>query len=142
LWVLGDGPFREDLVRLAGKGVRFFGGLQDAERRELVKRAWVLVNPGIREGWGLNVVEANGLGVPCVAYDVAGLRDSVKNGETGLLAEAGNVEALAEKVVTVLNDDTLRKELSQNALEYSGKFDWDRSAEEFMKVLEQNPDEK
>ncbi len=142
LWVLGDGPFRRNLEGMAGEGVRFFGDLSDVERRDWVGRSWVLVNPSLREGWGLNVVEANGFGVPCVAYDVAGLRDSVKNGETGLLAEAGNVEDLAEKVVTVLNDDTLRKEFSQNALEYSGKFDWDWSAKEFMKVLEQNPDEK
>jgi glycosyltransferase involved in cell wall biosynthesis len=142
LWVLGDGPFRRDLEGMAGDGVRFFDGIGDVERRERVGRSWVLVNPGVREGWGLNVVEANGFGVPCVAYDVAGLRDSVKNGETGLLAQAGSIEDLGEKIATVLRDDVLRKELSQNALEYSGKFDWDRSAKEFMKVLEQNPDEE
>jgi glycosyltransferase involved in cell wall biosynthesis len=135
LWVLGDGGFRRDLEQMAGDGVRFFGGVGDVERRGLVGRSWVLVNPGVREGWGLNVVEANGFGVPCVAYDVAGLRDSVKDGETGLLAEAGNVEDLAEKIVTVLDDDALRKELSQNALDHSKRFSWDVTAKAFMKIL-------
>jgi glycosyltransferase involved in cell wall biosynthesis len=136
LWVLGVGSFGMDLERMAGDGIRFFGCLSDTNRRDLVSRSWVLVNPSVREGWGLNVVEANALGTPCVAYDVAGLRDSVTNDETGLLAEAGNVEVLAEKIVTVLDDDALRKELSQNALDYSRQFSWDRSAKEFMKILQ------
>lgn len=135
LWVLGDGPFREDLVRMAGKGVRFFGGLQDAERRELVKRAWVLVNPSVREGWGLNVVEANAFGVPCVAYDVPGLRDSIKSGVTGVLEEAGNTESLTDGIVEVLSDDSLRNVLSRNALEYARGFDWDIAARKFEEVL-------
>ena len=136
LWVLGDGSFRRDLERMAGDGVKFFGDLSDVERRNLVGRSWVLINPSVREGWGLNVVEANAFGTPCVAYDVAGLRDSVKDDETGLLAEAGNVQVLAETIITVLDDDALRKELSQNALDYSRQFSWDRSAKEFIEILE------
>jgi len=136
-WVLGDGSFEKSLRGLAGEGVRFFGGLSDGERRALVRRAWVLVNPSVREGWGLNVVEANALGVPCVAYDVAGLRDSVKDGETGLLADAGDIDGFAERVLAVLGDEGLRMRLSRNALEYSRRFSWDKTAEEFMKVLEE-----
>jgi glycosyltransferase involved in cell wall biosynthesis len=137
LWVVGDGSFRRDLVRMAGVGVRFFGGLGDSERRELVKKAWVLVNPSVREGWGLNVVEANALGVSCVAYDVAGLRDSVRNGETGLLAESGNVKDLAEKVLLILEDVKFKGKLSRNALKYARRFNWGKTAQEFMKILEQ-----
>jgi len=136
LWIIGDGYLRWGLEGMAGDGVKFFGGLSDVERRKLLKRAWVLVNPSVREGWGLNVVEANACGVPVVAYDVAGLRDSVKNGETGLLAEAGNVEDLAAKIVMVLNDDVLRKELSQNALDCSKRFSWDETAEAFLKIVQ------
>jgi glycosyltransferase involved in cell wall biosynthesis len=135
LWIVGDGVFRKDLERMAFDGVRFFGGLSGEERRELVKKAWVLVNPSVREGFGLNVVEANALGTPCVAYDVAGLRDSVRNNETGLLAYAGNVDALADKVAMVLRDGALRESLSKNALNHSRQFSWDESAEEFLKTV-------
>ena len=116
-------------------GVKFSGGLSDGKRRELVKRAWVLVNPSVREGFGLNVVEANALGTPCIACDVAGLRDSVKNDETGLLAKAGSVEDLADKIVTALTDDALRERFSRNALNYSRLFSWDKSAIEFLKLM-------
>ena len=135
LWVLGDGPYKKNLERMADDGVRFFGGLSDVERRELVKRAWVLVNPSSREGWGLNVIEANALGVPCVVYDVAGLRDSVRAGMTGFLVEDGNVDALGKTLVNVLEDERSRIKLSENALEYATKFSWDTSAKEFMKIL-------
>ena len=141
LWVLGDGPFRERLERMAGEGVRFFGMLPNEERRKLIGDARVLVNPSVREGWGLNVIEANALGVPCVAYDVGGLRDSIKDGETGLLAENGNVEALAEAIIRVLQDNEMRRQLGENALKYSKEFNWDKTATEFMKVLEQVTDE-
>ena len=50
--VTGDRYFRKDLEKMAGDGMRFFGGLSDGERRELVKRAWVLVNPSVKEGFG------------------------------------------------------------------------------------------
>jgi glycosyltransferase involved in cell wall biosynthesis len=135
LWVIGDGDFRKDLEKAATGGVRFFGGLSDGERRELVKRAWVLVNPSVREGWGLNVVEANALGTTCVAYDVPGLRDSVGDGVTGLLAESGNEDALAAQVMRVLQNNPLRRELNGNALKYAKEFSWDKTAEQFMDVL-------
>jgi len=135
LWILGDGPFRCELERMAGNGVRFFGFSNNVERRKLIKRSWVLVNPSVREGWGLNIVEANALGTLCVAYDVPGLRDSVKNEETGLLAKAGNFEDLADKIILVLTIESLRKKLSWNAIEYSKRFSWDESAEAFMNVI-------
>lgn len=135
LWVLGDGSFRKNLEKIAGEGVRFFGGLSDAERRERIGRSWVLVNPSVREGWGLNVIEANALGVPAVAYDVNGLRDSVKDGETGLLAKEGSVNDLAKKILLILRDDTLRKELSTHVLKYSRQFDWALSASKFEESL-------
>jgi len=135
LWVIGDGPFRLELEKMAGEGVRFYGFLGNSERRELIKRAWVLVNPSVREGWGLNVIEANALGTPCVAYDIAGLRDSIRNGETGLLVENGDIGGLAEAITRILEDESLRRVLSKNALEYSRNFDWNKTADEFMRII-------
>jgi len=136
LWILGDGPLKRRLRGMTDGNVRFFSGLGHAQRRDLIGRAWVLVNPGVREGWGLNIVEANALGTPTVAYDVPGLRDSVKDNETGLLAKAGNVEDLAEKTITLLKDVDLRRMLSKNALMYSAEFNWNKTAKYFMNIIE------
>jgi glycosyltransferase involved in cell wall biosynthesis len=138
LWIIGDGYFRKDLEKMAGDEVKFFGGLPNIERRELLKRAWVLVNPSVREGFGLNVVEANALGVPCVAYDVPGLRDAVTDCETGVIVKSGGIESLAEEIINVLTNEELRIKLSRGALAYSRKFSWDKAAEEFMRVIRKN----
>jgi len=135
LWIIGDGSFKGDLTRLANGGVRFFSGLSDGERRDLIGRAWVLVNPSVREGFGLNIVEANALGVPCVAYDVPGLRDAVLDGKTGFLAESGNIEALAKGIIQIFTDDSLRAKFSQECLVYSKGFTWERVAEEFINMI-------
>jgi len=135
LWVVGDGSFRRGLERLACNGVRFFGRVGEAVKRDLLCRAWVLVHSSVREGWGLNVLEAAACGTPAVAYRVAGLCDSVRNGETGLLARDGDVEGLADALIKVLEDEGLRLRLSRNALEYAKGFSWERTAREFMKVL-------
>lgn len=135
LWIFGDGPFRHSLERISGSGVSFFGNLDNGERRELLRKSWVLMVPGVREGWGLNVIEANALGMPAVAYDVPGLCDSVRNRETGLLAESGNIEDLAGKTIELLLDAPLRERLSKNALDYSKQFSWEKTADEFMKRI-------
>ncbi len=135
LWLIGDGPLKNDLARMAGKGIKFFSGLDNEARRDLIKQAWVLVNPSVREGFGLNVVEANALGVPCVAYDVGGLRDAVINGETGFLVESGNVTVLGEEICRVLADCSLRMRLSKNALAYSRGFSWDKVSNEFLSFI-------
>jgi glycosyltransferase involved in cell wall biosynthesis len=135
LWFLGDGPFIKVLKKKGVDGVRFFGHLSNLERRNLIQQSSVLVNPSIREGWGLNVIEANALGVPAVAYDVPGLRDSVKDCETGLLAKNGVIDDLSDKIICILKDQALRKDLSRNALKYSKEFNWDKTAAELLNVL-------
>jgi glycosyltransferase involved in cell wall biosynthesis len=134
LWIIGNGYFNQKLKKIAVEGIKFFNAADD-ERRKLLKKAWVLVNPSVREGFGLNVIEANALGVPCVAYDVAGLRDAVVNNETGLLARSGDLEALAEAIFQILANETLRLRMSENALMYSRRFSWDKVADKFLKVI-------
>jgi len=142
LWVIGDGPFKEDLEKMACEGVRFFDNLNNFERRERIKKSWVLVNPSVREGWGLNIVEANALGVPAVAYSVHGLRDSIKDLETGLLTKAGDIVDLASRTVTILKNQMLRERLSRNALNHATEFSWDKTAEEFINIVKQRLDKK
>ncbi|MST31741.1 glycosyltransferase [Acidimicrobiaceae bacterium USS-CC1] len=77
LWMVGDGPLRASLERDAPDGVGFFGRVDQDTKQDLMARAHLLVATSVREGWGLIVSEAALVGTPTVAYDVAGLRDSV-----------------------------------------------------------------
>lgn len=132
LWLIGDGILRKELQIKAVDGVTFFGALDNEQRRELIGNAWVLVNPSVREGFGLNIIEANALGTPCVAYDVPGLRDSVIDKKTGLLAQAGCIEDLAEKIFLVLSNGYLRRSLGEAGLGYSRLFNWKNCVEYFL----------
>jgi glycosyltransferase involved in cell wall biosynthesis len=135
-WFIGEGNFRKSLEKIAKDGVKFFGYVSAREKIVLMKKAWVLVHPSVREGFGLNVVEANSLGTPCIAYNVSGLRDSISDGITGLLVENGNVEALANGIIRFFKDEVLRLRLSRNGLEYAKHFSWDESARAFLKIIE------
>lgn len=86
LWMVGTGPLEEELRRRAPEGVTFLGWLSENEKIERLARAHALVATSVREGWGLNVSEAAQVGTPTVAYDVAGLRDSV-SASGGLLVD-------------------------------------------------------
>jgi glycosyltransferase involved in cell wall biosynthesis len=135
LWIIGDGYLRKKLMRNAPEGVRFFNSLSNEERRDLIKKSWVLINPSVREGFGLNVIEANALGVPSVAYNVAGLRDAIVDGKTGLLAVPGSTEDLASAIIRILEDVDLRNRLSEEALVRARNFNWDKVADDFMKII-------
>jgi glycosyltransferase involved in cell wall biosynthesis len=143
--IIGRGPqayttylkrLTEDLG-LAGNFDFHDFGFRDSSREkvELLRKAWVLVFPSLREGFGLTVVEANACGTPAVATDVPGLRDTVKNYETGILVPSRDVDALAKAVITLLKDEELRGRLSRNAIEWSKNFDWDRTADQILTIL-------
>lgn len=141
LWIVGDGPIRRNLERMAGDGVKFFGAVWQLDKKmELLKRAHVSVVPSIREGWGLVVTEANAMGTTTVGYDVPGIRDSILNNKTGLLVKFGDRKALADAVIRILKDEELRYSLSKGALEYSCNFTYDKSAEIFLEIIQRTAD--
>lgn len=77
MWIMGDGPMREKLVKSLPPGVEMLGFVSAEERRKRLQSAHVLVTTTVREGWGLNVSEASALGTPTIGYDSYGLRDSI-----------------------------------------------------------------
>ncbi len=133
LWMIGDGYLRKKL-EFKVEDVKFFGYVNKRTKDELVKKAWVIAVPGVREGWGQVVTDANALGTPAVGYNIPGLRDSIKHGYNGFLVDS-NPKALATGIIEILSGDKLREELSRNAIEWAKQFSWDRSAEEFERVI-------
>ena len=138
MWVIGDGYLFKQLKKRFGddnKDLVFFGRTKDASKYNLMAKAHVLLVPSVMEGWGLVVTEANAMGTPAVAYNVAGLRDSVRNGETGLLTKQNTPQALAESTISLLQDNNLLHDLSRNALAYSREFDWEKTTDGFEKLI-------
>nr|WP_229690806.1 glycosyltransferase family 4 protein [Sphaerisporangium melleum] len=134
--VVGRGPEYEPLARRVhefrergGAGrVTLHGFLAEAEKNAVLSAARLAVTASEFEGWGLTVIEAAALGVPTVAYDVAGLRDSVREGVTGWLVREG--ESLAEVVdraLEELSDPVRRAEVQRACRSWAAEFSWGRT---------------
>lgn len=140
LVILGEGNARPGLERIARElaispRVNFLGHVGEIEKVSYLNQMKYVVNTSSKEGWGLTVIEANACGVPVIASDVPGLRDSVLDGKTGLLYEYGNIEQLAEKMFLLLRDENLRTQLSQEAVAWARTFDWEKSADAMLEIL-------
>jgi glycosyltransferase involved in cell wall biosynthesis len=140
LMIVGTGDYLKQLQALAhslnlDESVEFPGFVSLENKLERMRKAHVGVLPSIREGWGLTNIECNAVGTTVVAADSAGLRDSVKDGVTGLLYPYGNIEGLATKLLMILADDNYRYKLEQEALKWAATFDWDIAAKSFEKLI-------
>jgi glycosyltransferase involved in cell wall biosynthesis len=98
LVVVGEGPERRRLERLAGPTVEFLGRLGDAEIAELYARCRAFLFPGY-EDFGIAPVEAQAAGRPVIAYGSGGATETVLNGETGLFFDQQTVSALADAIL-------------------------------------------
>jgi len=140
--VVGDGPERPALEALAARlglaeAVRFRGHMPLADMVDLLYRCRLFLNASPKEGWGLTVVEAGACGLPTVAADSPGLRDSVRDGETGVLVPYGDVPAMAGAAVALLRDEERRRAMGEAAARRARGFSWDTTAHETEALLEQ-----
>ncbi len=141
-WVVGKGEanylkYLKSLSHKLGldKLVKFWGFASEEKKFELLTKSRILINPSVREGWGLVVVEAAWVGTPTVGYNVPGLRDSILNGKTGLLCSP-NPNSCAEAVLSLVKDEKRYQIFRQNCFKWSKKFSWKKSSAESLKLIE------
>jgi len=132
--IAGSGDHRpalEGLARSLGlaDSVTFHGFVTEAEKIQLLRAAWANVFPSPKEGWGITVVEAGACGTPSLASDSPGLRDSVRDGETGFLVPHGDAEALAARMLALAADPSLVQRLGAGGRAFAEAHTWERSAE-------------
>lgn len=126
-----DRPRLEHLVRDLGlaSAVRFLGFVTEEEKRRLLRRAWAVVFPSPKEGWGISNVEAAACGTPALASDSPGLRESVRHGETGYLVPHGDPHRLAERMLALAADPALVDRLGRGGRRFAETLTWDRAAD-------------
>ena len=136
--ILGEGYERGALEELrsslgADDWLSLPGRVSDAEQLDAYRRAWLVSSSSLREGWGMTLTEAAACGTPAVATDIAGHRDSVQRGRSGLLVPDG--EPMAEAIASLLLDERRRSELAEGALSYASSLTWERTATEAFRLL-------
>ncbi|MDT7766627.1 MAG: D-inositol-3-phosphate glycosyltransferase [Mycobacterium sp.] len=96
----------DDAKHRAGAAVKFCGRRDDIVN--LLRASDVFVHAGVVEGMPLGLIEAQACGVPVVAYDAAGVSEAVRDGTTGLIAPAGDVQSLTDALKRLALDSSLR----------------------------------
>ncbi len=139
--LVGTGSEAPRLARLVdhyglSEVVRLHGYLDAAERDRLLGSAWLTVSTSVGEGWGLSMIEAAARGVPAVAIDVPGLRDSVRDGVTGWLTGVDQLAGTVSTALGTLRDPAEQQRLSEACLRWAGSLSWVAAAQRFSVVLD------
>lgn len=132
LVIVGEGDAKdsyEQIVLNLGieSRVVFTGYIGDGLLAEYYKQATVLVMASTdnNEGFGMVFIEANAVGTPVIGSRVGGIPYAIKDQETGLLVEPGNVTSLKQALETILSDPALAKRLGENGANRAEReFDW------------------
>ncbi len=134
LEIAGGGDDRERLEGVCARlgvadGVEFLGFVSEQRKRELLRQVWGVVFPSVKEGWGISNVEAAACGTPAVASNSPGLRESVRDGETGILVPHDAPEALAAALLRLSENVEQVETLGRAARRFATGLSWDRAAE-------------
>jgi glycosyltransferase involved in cell wall biosynthesis len=134
LVIAGDGPERARIEAMAGPDVIVTGRVTEEEKHRLLCAAWLLLHPALIEGWGIVVAEAAIRGTPAVGFDVPGLRDSVVNGQTGLLV--GSEGEFASAWASLALNNQARQAMGEAARERAERLHWSLAVDGFARVAD------
>jgi glycosyltransferase involved in cell wall biosynthesis len=142
LMIVGGGELEQTLKNLANElkvqsQVTFAGRLSEADKDAQLRRAHLLIHTSVREGWGLNVLEANAMGTPAAVYPVPGLVDATIHDQTGIVTAAETPESVADGIQALLKKPERYEVYRVNARERTKEFHWSRVLPRACDWLEQ-----
>lgn len=138
--VIGDGPLRGTIEASAvaagvDDAIAFLGRVDDAERDRWLDRARVFCMPSRLppegtggEGFGIVYLEAGAHGLPVIGGRVAGALDAVVDGETGLLVDPADPDAVAAAAIELLSNRSLAERLGSQGRRHAAEHAWPRIA--------------
>lgn len=139
--MVGDGPERSALKQTAGtlglqSCVHFPGDRDDIPT--WLRSMDIFVLPSLGEGISNTVLEAMATGLPVIATTVGGNPELVEPEITGLLVPSGDVEALGDSILRLVNDPSLRLAMGEAATrKIQETFDWDRTVADYLRVYDE-----
>jgi len=114
--------------------VDVFGYLSDNEASELLATAKIFVLPSTKEGFSIATADAMSSGCSCIVSDLPALRDVFQ--DSAIYVPVGDVAAFATAIVSTLDNEALRKDLSARGIEFAQRFSWDSIAKSELVIYE------
>ncbi len=138
LILAGEGPEEDEMKKLVDSlGLQdkvIFTGKRD-DLPELLSISDLMLHLSEKEAFGLVLLEALACGVTSIATDTGGIPEVIKNGVNGFIVPIGDVNAVVENALNILNNDELRERLSRNGLETAQvKFNSNKIVSEYEKL--------
>lgn len=146
--LIGDGPELLECRALACElgvdaAIRWLPRMPHESIRSALERWSLCVIPSVHEAFGVAALESSAMGVSVVASDVGGLRDTVRNGDTGILVPAGDPSSLSEAVIELLENPDRRRRMARAGRafverEYDAARVYDRWVRMYRETLERS----
>lgn len=137
----GRGPQLDAMRRLAAERglegrISFPGFVPHEEVAEFMRGLDILVNCSRAESFGVVICEASASGIPVIATNVGGVRETVKDGETGILVSRDEPAALAAAMLRLAEDTDLRGRLGRAGRAFiQSAYDWESCVRRFIEVI-------
>lgn len=138
--LIGKGTERTKLESLVASyklqnNVKFVEWKQQTTLSDYYNAADIFVLPSMTEGHSVALLEAMASGLPLIASNIGGNKESVVDGINGFLFEVNNAKILAEKLTTLLNDDKVQESMAKNSIDvYFKKFSMRAQMENHLKL--------
>ncbi len=118
------------------RDIEFLGRVNSKKKIEILQKSHLILVTSVKEGWGLIVTEANSQGTPAVVYNIDGLRDSVKNNETGVVVKKNTPKYLARSIVELAKDKSKYTRLQKTGWQWSKNINFENCYQQFLKALD------
>lgn len=143
LFIIGRGEYEPQLKTLTKelsleRNVHFLGYVPMEKKIERLRKAHFLVMPSSREGFPTPVFEALLCGTPSIVSDATGVKESVKQGETGFVYPLGDYKKIAEYAVLLSKGSELREHMQRNTIKWATRFieEWQKNEEKLLELFE------
>src|SRR5437762_11144183 len=135
LVVVGDGPLRKHYYRAAGgdPDITFVGSVL-GERPGYYAHSAMYACPTTKASFGITLLESMACETPVVCSDIYGFRDVVKHDREALMVHRGNTEELADALVRLLDDETLRARLGKRGRQEAEQYSWSKVTEAVLDI--------
>lgn len=144
VFIIGDGPQREDLEKLTKnigleEKIIFFGYKKFEEAIGILKISDIFVNPSLTEGLPTSVIEAALCKKAIIATNVGGTPEIFTNEKSGFLIEPKDTQSLKNKLELLINNIDMHKKIGDAAYEeVKDKFNWNKSIDKYLTIFEKN----
>lgn len=140
LKIAGEGDAKNDLENQARNlelnNIEFVGRVAHNALAKIYREASVFVLPSLNEGMSNTMLEALASGLPLVATDTGGTRELVEDGKNGYIVKMKDASDLAKKIIAILSDSELQKQMAQSSRKKAESLSWQSVAEQYEKLYE------